>query len=86
MGGYDSDFTDDIYERYMCTGEGAEFFEDDMGNDGVEGLKPMYEGGECQGFGEFLNDFNHTLDERIKEMEQQLAVLKKAHNKDTAKR
>ena len=27
MNCYDEDYTDDIYDRYMLTGEGAEYFE-----------------------------------------------------------
>lgn len=81
MSGYESDYTDDIYERYMCTGEGAELFEDYKEYDDVEELEPTDDGGEC--FGELLN---YVLDERIKEMEQQLAALKRAQNKNTAKK
>ena len=28
MNNYDNDYTDDMYDRYMLTGEGAEYFED----------------------------------------------------------
>ena len=28
MNDYDNDYTDDMYDRYMLTGEGAEYFED----------------------------------------------------------
>lgn len=28
MSNYDNDYTDEMYDRYMLTGEGAEYFED----------------------------------------------------------
>lgn len=76
MGDYE-DENDEVYDRYMITGEGDEFF----------GETPQDTGDteRCnrpQGFEEYLDDLNVSLDKEIMELERML----KAQKHNTAKK
>lgn len=71
------DENDEVYDRYMITGEGAEFF----------GETPQDAGDteRCnrpQSFEEYLDDLNASLDKEIMELERML----KAQKHNTAKK
>ena len=69
-----SDYTDEMYERYMLTGEGAEFFEEDIEDEFVENE-------ESEGLSG-LDKLESQLDEVIYYFEQKRSA--KAKNNSTA--
>ena len=77
-----SDYTDETYERYMLTGEGAEYFEDEYDEEDVEIVEDEEE---LSGF----DRLERQLDKAIYYLEQKLKEQKrlaKAQNNSTAKK
>lgn len=70
MSYYDNDYTDDMYDRYMHTGEGAEYFEDE----------PEYEYIEEEETEEIVEykDLNAQLDDVIRCLKQQIKDKERA--------
>ncbi len=74
-----SDYTDEVYDRYMITGEGAEYFDDDEiyeeeGEDEIvqeEGSSPH------KNLNKQLNDVIRLLKKEIKEKERIIKVQQK---------
>ena len=77
MSYYDSDYTDEIYERYMHTGEGAEFFEDSTEEENIEDI--IIENIEHKDLNKQLDDIIRYLKKQIKEKER----IIKTQNKKT---
>ena len=77
MSYYDSDYTDEIYERYMHTGEGAEFFEDSKEEENIEDI--VIENVEHKDLNKQLDDIIRCLKKQIKEKERTI----KTQNKKT---
>ena len=98
MNDYDNDYTDDMYDRYMLTGEGAEYFEDfediteeDEDDDDVEEVyinQTQTEITETEA-PEYV-DINKQLDEIIRILKRQLKekerLLKHQNRKTTQKK
>lgn len=98
MNDYDNDYTDDMYDRYMLTGEGAEYFEDfediteeDEEDDDVEEViinQTQTEITETEA-PEYV-DINKQLDEIIRILKRQLKekerLLKHQNRKTTQKK
>ena len=98
MNDYDNDYTDDMYDRYMLTGEGAEYFEDfediteeDNEDDDVEEVninQTQTEITETEA-PEYV-DINKQLDEIIRILKRQLKekerLLKHQNMKTTQKK
>ena len=98
MNDYDNDYTDDMYDRYMLTGEGAEYFEDfediteeDNEDDDVEEVyinQTQTEITETEA-PEYV-DINKQLDEIIRILKRQLKekerLLKHQNRKTTQKK
>ena len=79
MSNYDNDYTDDMYDRYMHTVEGAEYFEDTPEEEYIEEIvtEEVVE----------YKDLNEQLDDVIRYLKQQIKEKKrliKAQNKSTA--
>ena len=79
MSNYDNDYTDDMYDRYMHTGEGAEYFEDTPEEEYIEEIVTE-EVVEYKDLNEQLDDVIRYLKQQLKEKER----IIKAQNK-TAK-
>ncbi len=80
-----SDYTDDMYDRYMYTGEGAEFFEDIQEEEYIE--DDYIEDDETEEVVEY-RDLNEYLDDVIRNLEEQLKEKKRiiaAQNKKKEK-
>ena len=65
------DYNDEVYDRYMITGEGAEFFEDTP-----QDIDESQSGTTSQSFEEYLDDLNASLDREIMELERMLEAQK----------
>lgn len=76
MSNYDNDYTDDMYDRYMHTGEGAEYFEDTPEDEYIEEIVTE-DVVEYKDLNEQLDDVIRCLKQQIKEKER----LIKAQNK-----
>ena len=74
-----SDYYDDIYERYMCTGEGAEYFEDSPDEEYSEEYDDTCETTGIERIEYNLDELNELLDRRITELERMIESQK---NKD----
>lgn len=73
----ENDENDEVYDRYMITGEGAEFFGETPQGAGDTEIH------NCpQSFEEYLDDLNVSLDKEIMELERML----KAQKHNTAKK
>ena len=79
MSNYDNDYTDDMYDRYMHTGEGAEYFEDTPEEEYIEEIVTE-EVVEYKDLNEQLDDVIRYLKQQIKEKE----CIIKAQKKKTA--
>ena len=75
MSYYDNDYSDDMYDRYMHTGEGAEYFEDYQ-EDEPCGIV------DCRSLEEQLDDLIDELEQKKKELEKR---AKEAEKKKTQK-
>ena len=78
MVNYDDDYTDETYDRYMLTGEGAEYFEETSGDEYIE--EPEAEPEEAVEYRELneqLDDIIRCLKQQIKEQEAMLKAQKK---------
>lgn len=78
-----NDYYDDIYERYMCTGEGAEYFEnspEECDEEYSEEYEDASEFTENEQIEFNLDELNKVLDRRIAELERMIESHK---NKDT---
>lgn len=87
MSYYNNDYTDDMYDRYMHTGEGAEYFEDTPEDEDIEEIiteKVI----EHKDLNEQLDDVIRSLKQQIKEKERIIKAQKKktAPEKKTAKK
>ena len=83
MGYYDNDYIDDVYDRYMHTGEGAEYFEDSVAEECVEEIEAEVETEEAEEY----RDLNEMLDDTIRYLKQQIKEKEriiKAQKKKTA--
>lgn len=81
MKSYDNDYTDDMYDRYMLTGEGAEYFEDIPQEKHIEEIETVEF--------EVSKDLNKQLDDVIRYLKQQIKDkerIMKAHNKGTSQK
>ncbi len=79
MSYYDNDYTDDMYDRYMHTGEGAEYFEDRTEVYPYSHIEEV----EIEDVVEY-KDLNEQLDDVIRYLKQQIKEkerLIKAQNK-----
>ena len=79
MDNCDNAYTDEVYDRYMLTGEGAEYFEDNSQEEYIEefATEEVVE----------YKDLNEQLDDVIRYLKQQIKEKKrliKAQNKSTA--
>ena len=75
MSCYDSDYTDEMYDRYMLTGEGAEYFEDAPEEHTEEIV--IEEVVEYKDLNGQLDDVIRYLKQRIKEKERIIKAQKK---------
>ncbi len=87
MSHYDNDYTDDMYDRYMHTGEGAEYFEDTPEEEYIEEIVTE-DVVEYKDLNEQLDDVIRYLKQQIKEKERIIKAQKKqnATKKKTAKK
>lgn len=87
MSYYDNDYTDEMYDRYMHTGEGAEYFEDTPEEEYIEEIVTE-EVVEYKDLNEQLDDVIRYLKQQIKEKERIIKAQKKktAPKKKTAKK
>ena len=86
MSNYDNDYTDDMYDRYMHTGEGAEYFEDTPEEEYIEEIVTE-DVVEYKDLNEMLDDTIRYLKQQIKEKERIIKAQKKnAPKKKTAKK
>lgn len=87
MSYYDNDYTDEMYDRYMHTGEGAEYFEDTPEEEYIEEIVTE-EVVEYKDLNEQLDDVIRYLKQQIKEKERIIKAQKKktAPQKKTAKK
>ena len=76
MSYYDNDYTDDMYDRYMHTGEGAEYFEDTPEDEYIEEIETE-EVVEYKDLNEQLDDVIRYLKQQIKEKERAIKAQKK---------
>ena len=76
MSYYDNDYTDDMYDRYMHTGEGAEYFEDTPDEEYIEEIVTE-EVVEYKKLNEQLDDVIRYLKQQIKEKERIIKAQKK---------
>lgn len=81
MSNYDNDYTDDMYDRYMHTGEGAEYFEDTP-EEYIEEIVTE-EVVEYKDLNEMLDDTIRYLKQQIKEKER---IIKAQQKKTTQKK
>ena len=86
MSYYDNDYTDEMYDRYMHTGEGVEYFEDTPEEEYIEEIVTE-EVVEYKDLNEQLDDVIRYLKQQIKEKERIIKAQKKktAPQKKTAK-
>lgn len=79
-----SDYIDDIYERYMLTGEGAEYFEDFTENDTEELIEeePTEIIAETKDLNAQLDDVIRMLKQQIKEKERLIKQTQKRKRKN----
>ncbi len=77
-----SDYTDDIYERYMLTGEGAEFFEDYTEESVVEYFVEEEETDIVAD----NRDLNAQLDDVIRMLKQQIKEKERLIKKEQKKK
>ncbi|MDY5824579.1 MAG: hypothetical protein SPJ99_06990 [Candidatus Coprenecus sp.] len=84
---YDNDYTDDMYDLYMHTGEGAEYFEDTPEDEDIEEIITGRVV-EYKNLNEQLDDVIRSLKQQIKEKERIIKAQKKktAPKKKTAKK
>lgn len=73
---YDNDYTDDIYDLYMNTGEGAEYFEDTPEDKDIEEIITERVV-EYKNLNEELDDVIRSLKQQIKEKERIIKAQKK---------
>ena len=87
MSYYDNDYTDEMYDRYMHTGQGAEYFEDTPEEEYIEEIVTE-EVVEYKDLNEQLDDVIRYLKQQIKEKERIIKAQKKktAPKKKTAKK
>lgn len=87
MSNYDNDYTDDMYDRYMHTGEGAEYFEDTPEDEDIEEIITERVV-EHKNLNEQLDEVIRCLKQQIKEKERIIKAQKKktAPKKKTAKK
>ena len=87
MSYYDNDYTDEMYDRYMHTGEGAEYFEETPEEEYIEEIVTE-EVVEYKDLNEQLDDVIRYLKQQIKEKERIIKAQKKktAPQKKTAKK
>lgn len=87
MSYYDNNYTDDMYDRYMHTGEGAEYFEDTPEEEYIEEIVTE-DVVEYKDLNEQLDDVIRYLKQQIKEKERIIKAQKKknATKKKTAKK
>lgn len=76
MSNYDNDYTDDMYDRYMHTGQGAEYFEDTPEEEYIEEIVTE-EVVEYKDLNEQLDDVIRYLKQQIKEKERAIKAQKK---------
>lgn len=76
MSYYDNDYTDEMYDRYMHTGEGAEYFEDTPDEEYIEEIVTE-EVVEYKKLNEQLDDIIRYLKQQIKEQERIIKAQKK---------
>lgn len=76
MSNYDNDYTDDMYDRYMHTGKGAEYFEDTPEEEYIEEIVTE-EVVEYKDLNEQLDDVIRYLKQQIKEKERAIKAQKK---------
>lgn len=76
----DNDYTDETYDRYMLTGEGAEYFEDAPEEEYTEEIPPQ-ETLEYKDLNEQLDDVIRYLKQQIKEKERILKAQKRKARK-----
>ena len=78
MVNYDDDYTDETYDRYKLTGEGAEYFEETSGDEYIEHTEAEPEEAvEYRDLNEQLDDIIRCLKQQIKEQEAMLKAQKK---------
>ena len=86
MSYYDNDYTDDMYDRYMHTGEGAEYFEDrteEYSEEYIEEVEPR-KVVEYKDTNEMLDDTIRYLKQQIKEKERIIKEQKRIERKRKA--
>lgn len=83
MSNYDNDYTDDMYDRYMHTGEGAEYFEDTPEEEYIEEIVTE-EVVEYKDTNEMLDDTIRYLKLQIKEKERIIKEQKRIERKRKA--
>ena len=81
MSYYDNDYTDYMYDRYMHTGEGAEYFEDEPEYEYIEEDETV-ETVEYKDLNAQLDDVIRSLKQQIKEKERAI----KAQQRKSAKK
>ena len=72
----DNDYTDEMYDRYMLTGEGTEYFEDTTKDEYIEETINQ-EDIEYKDLNEQLDDVIRNLKQQIKEKERIIKAQKK---------
>lgn len=75
MSNYKNDYTDEVYDRYMLTGQGAEYFEDNI-QGYTEVIEPQNDV-EYKDLNAQLDDVIRLLKEQIKEKERIIKAQKK---------
>ena len=70
MSYYDNDYSDDMYDRYMHTGEGAEYFEDYQEDEPCDTV-------DCRSLEEQLDDLIYKLEQKKKELERRAREAQK---------
>lgn len=76
MSSYDNDYTDEMYERYMLTDEGAEYFEEHREEEDTEKIITERVVGD-KSLDEQLDDVIRCLKQQIKEKERIIKAQKK---------
>ena len=75
MGDYE-DENDEVYDRYMITGEGDKFF-----GETPQGAGDTERHNRLQSFEEYLDDLNASLDKEIMELERMFKNITLPRNK-----
>ena len=82
MSYYDNDYSDDMYDRYMHTGEGAEYFEEESPCEYIPPRRRYYK----VSSGKHCNDELDEIIRRLKQQKKEERRAKEAQEKTTQQR